>query len=144
MIDRPYVGTKPGLQIGCYFASEQYMAKNEDVVKRFRRGRGRDRGGDRARPGGVPGTFLPEAAEIPPPAAQKAELPIWKAESDKASMELTAELMESYGVTERSRRPRTRSWSDVASEDRRLLPRAAAALLRPAAADPDRQGRPTC
>src|SRR5215216_4816519 len=35
IVDRPYVGTKPGLQIGCYFASEKYLSGNADVVKRF-------------------------------------------------------------------------------------------------------------
>jgi NitT/TauT family transport system substrate-binding protein len=44
--------------------------------------------------------FLPEASEIPPPAAQKAILPAWKAENDQASLDLTAELMERYGVVD--------------------------------------------
>ena len=43
--------------------------------------------------------FLPTAAKIPPAAAQKAQLPTWKAESDQSSIDLTAELMERYGVT---------------------------------------------
>jgi NitT/TauT family transport system substrate-binding protein len=99
VIDRPYVGTKPGLQIGCYFTSEQYLSENEDVVERFSEGVadtataiGNDPAGFRK--------FLPEASEIPPPAAQKAVLPAWKAENDQASLELTAELMERYGVVD--------------------------------------------
>jgi NitT/TauT family transport system substrate-binding protein len=99
VIDRPYVGTKPGLQIGCYFTSEQYLSENEDVVERFSEGVadtataiGNDPVGFRK--------FLPEASEIPPPAAQKAVLPAWKAENDQASLELTAELMERYGVVD--------------------------------------------
>jgi NitT/TauT family transport system substrate-binding protein len=44
--------------------------------------------------------FLPEASEIPPPAAEKAILPEWKAQSDQASLDLTAELMQRYGVTQ--------------------------------------------
>jgi NitT/TauT family transport system substrate-binding protein len=99
VIDRPYVGTKPGLQIGCYFTSEQYLSENEDVVERFSEGVadtataiGNDPVGFRK--------FLPEASEIPPPAAQKAVLPAWKAENDQASLELTADLMERYGVVD--------------------------------------------
>jgi hypothetical protein len=38
-------------------------------------------------------------------AAQQAVLPVWKASSDPASLELTAELMQRYGVT--SDRPDT-------------------------------------
>jgi NitT/TauT family transport system substrate-binding protein len=98
IVDRPYVGTKPGLQIGCYFASEQYLAENEDVVKRFRDGVGETATAIAADPGAFR-KFLPEASEIPPPAAQKAVLPAWKESSDPASVELVADLMQRYGIT---------------------------------------------
>jgi NitT/TauT family transport system substrate-binding protein len=97
VIDRPYVGTKPGLQIGCYFTSEQYLSQNEDVVERFREGVA-DTAAAIAEDPAAFREFLPEASEIPPPAAQKAILPAWKAENDQASLDLTAELMERYGV----------------------------------------------
>jgi NitT/TauT family transport system substrate-binding protein len=99
VIDRPYVGTKPGLQIGCYFTSEQYLSENEDVVDRFREGVA-DTAAAIAEDPAAFREFLPEASEIPPPAAQKAILPAWKAENDAASLELTAELMQRYGVVE--------------------------------------------
>ena len=99
IIDRPYVGTKPGLQIGCYFTSEQYLNENEDVVERFRQGVA-DTAAAIARDPTAFREFLPEASEIPPPAAQKAILPAWKANNDQASLALTAELMVRYGVTE--------------------------------------------
>jgi NitT/TauT family transport system substrate-binding protein len=99
VIDRPYVGTKPGLQIGCYFTSEQYLSENEDVVERFRQGVA-DTAAAIAEDPAAFREFLPEASEIPPPAAQKAILPAWKAENDAASLELTAELMQRYGVVE--------------------------------------------
>jgi NitT/TauT family transport system substrate-binding protein len=99
VIDRPYVGTKPGLQIGCYFTSEQYLAENEDVVERFRQGVADTAAAIAEDPAAFRG-FLPRASEIPPPAAQKAILPAWKAENDEASLDLTAELMERYGVVE--------------------------------------------
>jgi NitT/TauT family transport system substrate-binding protein len=98
VVVRPYVGTKPGLQIGCYFTSEQYLAENEDVVTRFREGVGETAEAIAADPSGFR-EFLPEASEIPPPAAQEAVLPAWKAASDPASLDLTAELMERYEVT---------------------------------------------
>jgi NitT/TauT family transport system substrate-binding protein len=99
VIDRPYVGTKPGLQIGCYFTSEQYLSENEDVVERFREGVA-DTAAAIAEDPAAFREFLPEASEIPPPAAQKAILPAWKAENDQASLDLTAELMERYGVVD--------------------------------------------
>jgi NitT/TauT family transport system substrate-binding protein len=107
---RPYVGTKPGLQIGCYFTSEQYLAENEDVVQRFREGVGETARAIASDPSGFR-EFLPEASEIPPPAAQEAVLPAWKASSDQASLDLTAELMERYEVT-----PETPDTSEAIAE----------------------------
>jgi NitT/TauT family transport system substrate-binding protein len=98
IVDRPYVGTKPGLQIGCYFTSEQYLNENGDAVERFRQGVA-DTARAIARDPAAFRTFLPEASEIPPAAAEKAVLPEWKAENDQASLDLTRELMERYGVT---------------------------------------------
>ncbi len=98
IVDRPYLGTRPGLQIGCYFASERYLAENEDVVMRFREGVGETAEAIAADPKAFR-EFLPEASEIPPPAAQQVILPVWKASSDAESLELTAELMQRYGVT---------------------------------------------
>jgi len=99
IIDRPYVGTKPGLQIGCYFTSEQYLSENGDVVDRFRQGVADTAEAIAQDPAGFR-EFLPEASEIPPPAAQEAILPEWKPENDQASLDLTADLMERYGVTD--------------------------------------------
>jgi NitT/TauT family transport system substrate-binding protein len=99
IVDRPYVGTKPGLQIGCYFTSERYLSENEDVVERFREGVA-DTAAAIAEDPAAFRDFLPEASEIPPPAARKANLPAWQAENDQASLDLTAELMERYGVVE--------------------------------------------
>lgn len=98
IVDRPYTGTRPGLQIGSYFASEQYIAKNGDVVERFREGVAETAKSIEADQAAFR-KFLPTAAKIPPAAAQKAQLPTWKAESDQASIELTAKLMKQYGVS---------------------------------------------
>ena len=99
IVDRPYVGTKPGLQIGCYFTSEQYLSENGDVVERFQQGVADTAAAIAEDPAAFRG-FLPEAAEIPPAAAKEAILPDWKADNDQASLDLTAELMERYGVVE--------------------------------------------
>jgi NitT/TauT family transport system substrate-binding protein len=98
IVDRPYLGTKQGLQIGCYFASEEYLAENGDVVDRFREGVAETAQAISDDPAAFR-KFLPEASEIPPPAAQKAVLPAWKASSDPQSLDLIADLMQRYGVT---------------------------------------------
>lgn len=98
VVDRPYVGTRPGLQIGCYFASRQWLAKNGDVAKRFRQGVA-ETAADITKDPAAFRKFLPGAAKIPPPAARNAVLPAWKAKSDPASIALTAELMKQFGVT---------------------------------------------
>jgi NitT/TauT family transport system substrate-binding protein len=97
IVDRPYVGTKPGLQIGCYFTSQQYLAKNGDVVKRFRQGVA-DTAASIANDPKAFRDFLPKGSSIPPPAAQKVILPAWKAKSDPASVDLSAQLMQKYGL----------------------------------------------
>ena len=99
VIDRPYVGTKPGLQIGSYFTSEKYLSENADVVDRFRQGVADTAAAIAEDPDDFR-AFLPKASEIPPPAAQKAILPEWKAENDPSSLDLTAALMERYGVVD--------------------------------------------
>jgi NitT/TauT family transport system substrate-binding protein len=97
IVDRPYVGTKPGLQIGCYFTSEKYLGQNGDVVKRFQAGVGETAAAITKDPAAFR-KFLPTASQIPAPAAQKAVLPAWKAKSDQASIDLSAQLMQRYGL----------------------------------------------
>jgi NitT/TauT family transport system substrate-binding protein len=100
IIDRPYVGTRPGLQIGCYFTSNEYLSKNGDVVKRFREGVAETAQSIRDDPASFR-KFLPTASEIPAAAAQKAILPAWKANTDQASLDLTATLMQRYGIVDK-------------------------------------------
>jgi NitT/TauT family transport system substrate-binding protein len=97
IVDRPYVGTKPGLQIGCYFTSEQYLKKNGDVVKRFQHGAA-DTAASIAKDPQAFRDFLPKGSSIPPAAAQKVILPAWKANNDQASIDLTKQLMRKYGL----------------------------------------------
>jgi NitT/TauT family transport system substrate-binding protein len=97
-VDRPYVGTKPGLQIGCYFTSDKYLSQNRDVVKRFHAGVAETASAIAKDPSDFR-TFLPKASQIPPAAAKKSVLPVWKANSDKASIDLMAQLMQKYGIT---------------------------------------------
>ena len=98
IVDRPYVGTKPGLQIGCYFTSEKYLAENPEVVKSFKAGVAATAHSIEENPDGFR-EFLPQASMIKPEAAAKVILPAWKADSDQASLDLIADLMAKYGIT---------------------------------------------
>jgi NitT/TauT family transport system substrate-binding protein len=97
VVDRPYVGTRPGLQIGCYFTSEKYLSSNGDVVKRFRQGVADTAASIEKDPQSFR-DFLPEASMIPAPAAKRVVLPAWKADSEQASIDLTEQLMRKYGL----------------------------------------------
>ena len=97
VIDRPYVGTKPGLQIGCYFTSDKYLQANGDVVKRFHEGVA-DTAAEVKKDPAAFRTFLAQASKIPPAAAKKSVLPAWQADSDPASLDLLASQMARYGI----------------------------------------------
>lgn len=97
VIDRPYVGTKPGLQIGCYFTSDKYLKENPEVVQNFHKGVAATAAAIKQDPASFR-TFLAEASKIPPAAAKKSVLPAWQADSDPASLELIATLMAKYGI----------------------------------------------
>jgi NitT/TauT family transport system substrate-binding protein len=109
-VDRPYVGTRPGLQIGCYFTSDKYLSQNRDVVKRFHAGIAETASAVAKNPAAFR-AFLPKASQIPPASAKKAVLPVWKANSDEASVDLIAGLMQKYGIT-----PKKPDTSDVVDE----------------------------
>ena len=100
IVDRPYLGTRPGMQIGCYFTSEKYLSENGDVVKRFRAGVAETAKAIADDPAAFR-KFLPTASTIPAAAAGKVILPAWKADSDQASLDLTATLMERYGIADK-------------------------------------------
>ena len=44
--------------------------------------------------------MLPEYTEIPPEAAEKIKLPIWRADLNEPTIELASELSQKYGLIE--------------------------------------------
>lgn len=100
VIDRPYTGTRRGLQVGCFFTSRSYLAENRAAVGRFRAGVAATARAIAADPGRFR-AFLPGAARIPAPAAARVALPEWRARGDRASIALTARLMRRYGLAGR-------------------------------------------
>lgn len=96
----PYNGTRPGLQVGSYVVQVSFAEKNGDVVEAFANAVGRtaetiDQDPERFR------SFLPKASELPAEAAKAVTLPRWQAESDRASLDLLADLMVKYRLTDK-------------------------------------------
>jgi NitT/TauT family transport system substrate-binding protein len=97
---RPYTTIKPGLQVGSYVTTESYIEENEEIVDDFavaqaETARAVEQNEQDFR------EFLQREAKLPAEAAKNINLPVWKAESDPASIELYGELMVKYGLTDK-------------------------------------------
>jgi NitT/TauT family transport system substrate-binding protein len=88
-----------GFELGIYFATEEYIGENEDVVDRFVRASNRSADYAAEHPDEVRkaiGTYT----EIPPDLVQKIKLPRWDSELRQESVELQAEQTRKYGIIE--------------------------------------------
>jgi NitT/TauT family transport system substrate-binding protein len=98
LISRPYVETRPGLEVGAYVAGKSYIASHADVVKRFQAGM-------RATAAYVTEhqaemrAFLTKTGGIKRSLAKRIVLPTWKGRVDLGSLRLYATLMQRYGLT---------------------------------------------
>ena len=98
-IDPFYFNTAPNLTVATYFASKEYIAKNEGVVERFVTAMKKSLDYAQAHPEEVRGV-LTEYTEIPPEAAQKINLPQWKSELTTDTIEQLSSLSKKYGLIE--------------------------------------------
>lgn len=93
----PYVQAQPGLMIGSFAASDDYIAKNPKVIEAFQQG-------IKATVESVtkdPDAFraaLPGLAKIPEASAKAMHLPTWKTSVDAKSLGFVEEHMYSYGI----------------------------------------------
>jgi NitT/TauT family transport system substrate-binding protein len=93
----PYNQTQPGLAIGSYFSSEQYIAENPEVIERFIAGveAGSQYIADN------PDEFraaLPDLADLEPEVAEIVNVPDWGGPVDVESVELIAQRMEEFDI----------------------------------------------
>jgi NitT/TauT family transport system substrate-binding protein len=93
----PYNQTQPGLAIGSYFSSEQYIAENPEVIERFTAGveAGSQYIADN------PDEFraaLPDLADLEPEVAEIVNVPDWGGPVDVESVELIAQRMEEFDI----------------------------------------------
>ena len=98
-IDPFYFNTAPNLTVATYFASKEYIAKNQAVVDRFVTAMNKSLDYAQAHPDEVRGV-LTEYTEIPPEAAQKINLPQWKSELTTDTIEQLSSLSKKYGLIE--------------------------------------------
>lgn len=95
----PYNDTQPGLQVGTYVAEAGFAEENAEVVDGFAKGVARtaeaiEQDAEQFR------SFLPEASELPPEAAKAVTLPQWRAQNDRESLDLLAQLMVKYRLAD--------------------------------------------
>jgi NitT/TauT family transport system substrate-binding protein len=96
-IDPFYVRTAPDLTIATYFTSKQYAEENADTVDRFVRAMNKSLDYSQAHPDEVRKVLL-DYTEIPPEAAEQIQLPTWRADLNRPTIELLSKLSKKYGL----------------------------------------------
>jgi NitT/TauT family transport system substrate-binding protein len=94
---RPYVEAKPNLAIGTYSATEKYVQEHPDVVKSFQDGLAQTATYVAEHPDEFR-TALTTIAKVAPDLAAKVNLPVWRSEVDRESLEFFADRMVRYGL----------------------------------------------
>ena len=97
VVHRPWVGIKPGLQIGTMIMTEEKINEDPEIAERFARAVKATADDIREDPDAFR-EALPGLIEIDPALAQEFNLIQWRGESDMESIQLTGELMVEYGL----------------------------------------------
>jgi NitT/TauT family transport system substrate-binding protein len=98
-IDPFYIRTAPDLTVATYFTSKQYAEENADVVDRFVRAMNKSLEYAQGHPDEVRDVLL-DYTQIPPEAAKAINLPIWRADLNRPTIEQLSELSLKYGLIE--------------------------------------------
>lgn len=97
VISYAYYGTAPGVQIGSYLTSAEYLQQHPDIVTRFQRSLQQLSWWIQHNPKAVR-KFITAAGGPPQEVAQNMQLPHWKTAVSFPSLELTSQLMVKYGM----------------------------------------------
>lgn len=95
----PYAGTEPGMAVGSYFSSDEYIEQNSDVIDRFIAGV--TAAGQQVAEN--PDEFrdaLVDLADLDPAVAEVVNIPEWGGPVDVDSVQLIGDLMVDYGLIE--------------------------------------------
>jgi NitT/TauT family transport system substrate-binding protein len=92
----PYEQTAPNLTVATYFATKNYISKNSDVVDRFVRAMNKSLEYSQSHPDDVRKVVL-DYTQIPAPAAQNMNLPQWRSDLNRPTIDKTAQLAKEYG-----------------------------------------------
>lgn len=94
----PYAGTQPGMAIGSYFSSDQYIEQNPEVIDRFIAGVSAAGEAVAADPDAFRDALV-DLAGLEPEVAEAVVIPDWGGPVDVPSVELIGELMVRYELT---------------------------------------------
>jgi NitT/TauT family transport system substrate-binding protein len=98
-IDPFYIRTAPDLTVATYFTSKQYAEENADVVDRFVRAMNKSLEYAQEHPDAVRDVLL-EYTQIPPEAAKAINLPVWRPDLNRPTIEQLSDLSLKYGLIE--------------------------------------------
>ncbi|MGH3327748.1 MAG: ABC transporter substrate-binding protein [Streptomycetales bacterium] len=91
--------TAPRLTVATYFTTDEYLAGNEDVVKRFARAMNRSLEYAAGHPDEVR-AILPTYTELPQDLATEVTLPQWSSDLNRPSIQDLSDLSRKYGLIE--------------------------------------------
>ena len=97
----PFEAVSPDLTIATYFANQQYIEKNGDLVDKFVAAMEKSLAYSQENPEAARKAVL-TYTKIPPAAAEQMKLPNWSPEYNDASIEKTIELAEKYGYIDKA------------------------------------------
>jgi NitT/TauT family transport system substrate-binding protein len=98
-IDPFYIRTAPDLTVATYFASRKYIEENGDIVNRFVEAMNQSLDYAQSHPDEVR-QVLREYTEIPEAATKKINLPTWRADLNRPTIEQVSALSKKYGLIE--------------------------------------------
>ena len=97
IVERPYTSAKPGLQIGTYVMSQQFVQENPETAEAFLAGVQATADAIREDPESFRAA-LPEIGDLAPELAENVRINLWQGASDRESLDLIQELMLRYGL----------------------------------------------